>query len=363
MATSAGTRFLSKSGDDRKLALTRLFESQVLVSFREETLLWNSLNVGAGITRPGANSGQVPGIISSKDITEGFSHQFLMFAEDIDPEYHTPGTELLGQKFVFDDNTITVDDILVKHHDVPLDQKMLSHFDVMTQVASSIGRSLAKFFDKKLIQLGINAAYTAALTKDGQTVHSGGNQVERVDAQGAYGATGAYPANATGADQFRDDASNLASLMDVDNVPEGPGTRFLFITPEVRRVLGFATSGLIFDKDLSRVPNSLNDRAIGVLEGFTVLVTNHIPTTNITTGPSKYQGDFSHSGTNGQPVALALAGAREGAAAIGYVHAGGVRVHVEDDHRRNTTFAKGQIIQGADVLAPWCAGVIHVDDA
>ncbi len=363
MADSNAVRFLAKSGVDAELALEQMFQDMVMVSFRAHTILWNSVNIGAGVSVPGINQGRPdPNVVASRSITEGFSHQFLHFGEDTDPVEHTPGTELLGQNYVLDEGNITVDDILVSHREVPLDQKMLSHFDIMQQVAASVGRSLAVYFDKKMIIVGLNAAYTAALNKDGLSVYPAGNVVERVDAQGAYGSTGAYPPTATGADNFRSDVAELASLMDIDNVPEGPMNRFLLITPQARRVLSFITNSAIFDRDLSRVPNSLNERAIGILEGFTVVMTNHIPNSSVTTGPSKYQIEAAFDGSGeGEPVALALCGAGEGNAAIGYVHAGGVQTHIEDDHRRNTTFVKAQILHGAGILSPYCAGVIHVD--
>ena len=350
MATSNSQRFLTKDGDDRDIALT-MFWGTVLEAFRAETVLWNSV----GEMGVGPNAAPV---IASRTMTEGKSWDFPIIGDDPTPEYHTPGTELLGQDVSLDKGTITIDDILVSHYDVPLDQVTISHFDVIAPFARKLGRSLATDFDKKLIITGVKAAQTAAVTG----IHRGGNVVERVAATQAA----AYPATATGALNFRSDVAELGQLLDEDNVPTNG--RFLLISPYLRRILGATPAGnnpiAVWSKDFTAGENGSNTRTIAILEGFQVLVTNHLPSTAITSGPSKYQGDFTAAGTGeGRPVALALCGADEGSAGIGYVTAGGVQPHLEPDHRRNTTFMKAQMMVGAGVLSPWCAGEIHVDTA
>lgn len=357
MAASNPQRFLTDNGgsDDRALAL-KMFWGLVIEAFRATTVFWD-------------NTGN---IISYKNITEGKSWQFPVIGDDPDPEYHTPGTELLGQAVNLTEGTVTIDDILVSHYDVPIDQITLSHFDIIAPFARKLGRSLATKCDKHLLYTGLKAARHYAVTG----IHSGGNRV----AAGTIGdiAT-AYPATSDGAAAFRASAAYLAQLMDEDNVPEI--NRFLFITPYIRRVLGLGTD--IFDRDYNRtLPNDLNMRRIGLLEGFHVFGTNQMPSTHLTTGPAKYQGDFRYNGgttdgvdtstlsegwsdsiyNDGRPAALALCGASEGEAAIGFVQAGGIYPYIGPDERRNTKFMKAQIMCGAGVMSPWCAGEIYCAD-
>jgi hypothetical protein len=356
MADSNPTRFLSsQDGDDWALSV-EMFSGWVTQSFQATTLLWNSLGLGEGEGDAG------PDVIMTKDVlgTGGRSHQFIMEADAPSPEHHTPGTELMGQQFEFGEGNVTLDDILVSHAEVPLDQKIVSHFDVLERVARARGRALAIEVDKRLIRLGLNAAYTSSLTKNGLTVHQGGNQVEETN--GTSVAAEYVTSSVAGADKFIDNVDNLAQLMDEDNVPDDIGARCLFITPYMRRVLQKQTN--VFSRDFSTDENDLNKRSLGLLNGFMVFTTNHIPSTNIATGPSAYQGDFSRAGGgNGEPVALALCRTGGGSSGIGLVHAGGVQTAIFDDERRNTTFLKAQILMGAAVLHPWCAGVIHVDDS
>jgi len=126
---------------------------------------------------------------------------------------------------------------------------------------------------------------------------------------------------------------------------------------------------------------------VGMLEGFKVIVTNHLPSANLassglsgenaavaytsssTAGTGgKYQDDFSgayHATPatakgKARPVALALCGADTGSPAIGMVQASGLRSYMEADERRNTQFLKSQIMCGLGVICPWSAGSIEV---
>ena len=142
MATSNAQQFLTSGSDPRGLGL-KMFWGRVIEAYRAETILWNAIDGGG------------PNVIASKMITEGVSWQFPIIGDDPTPEYHTPGVELLGMDVSLDEGTITIDDILVSHYDVPLDQTELSHFDVIAPFARKLGRSLAIDFDKKMIQLGV----------------------------------------------------------------------------------------------------------------------------------------------------------------------------------------------------------------
>ncbi len=353
MATSNAQRFLASGGDDTSLGLT-MFWGTVLEAFRAKTVLWNAVGPG------GVGAESMTGAVASKMVESGKSWEFPIIGDDPTPEYHTPGVELLGQDVSLTSDTITIDQILVSHYDVAADHTQISHFDVLRPFAIKLGRSLATQFDKNLIQLGVLAAETAASTG----FHNGGNVVQ----QGNHATVAAaYPLTAAGFTSISGDLADLARLMDEDDVPEDG--RFLVITPYIRQVLTFGADTVFYDKTLSdSTPNSLVDRRIGRIHGFEIIgVTNHLPTTDISTGPTKYQVDGTIGAGTGTPVALALCGAQEGSAAVGYVAAsdpqlGPIYAFRFYDERRNTTFMKAQMMVGADVLAPWCAGVVNVDN-
>lgn len=356
MATSNAQRFLAKNGADDEIALEMYFGT-VLQAFSNKTPLWNAVNGDYGVGSMAAPSE----VVASRTIDSGKSWQFPIFSIDVEGgEYHTEGTELLGQSFEVDESNITIDDILVSHRDIAASHIQMSHFDVMSKVATKNGHELAIRFNSNLMRTGVKAANSGVLTKNGVTIHNGGNAVTTT----AASLTAAYAFTQAGAFSLRDDLANLAQKMDEDDVPED--ARFLLLTPHARRVLSHDQS--IFNSDLSReLSNSLNRRIIGEVEGFAVLgFTNQMPDTNVTTGPAAYQGDFTVGGSgNGQPIALALCGAPEGDAAIGYVAAnmselGPIYATTFFDERRNTQFVKAQMMVGAGILAPYCAGVVQV---
>lgn len=344
MTTSNPSRFLADSTGDFGLSLKKFWGNAVEA--------WRSESVLVG----GANPG-----IQVKNETGSQSWQFLMLADVPDPEYHTPGTELLGQQFEVQDGTITVDDIEVAHYDVPLDQWYKSHFDIAGTLGTRGGAQIARKMDKRAFQLLVNVARTTQVTKNGQVVHNGGQRVTNAVTSGVVATR--YPLSSTGASNFRDDAAYLAQQYDDDFGPEGDRT--LYITPYIRRVLG--KDSTIFDDRFTRdINNSLNSRAIGMLEGFQVVVAKgRIPNTNVTNERfSKYNGNFLNAqgsaAANGEPVAVAVAGAMSGMAPIGMVQMFGINAANMEDMRRNTFFIKAQTLYGMGQLHPWTAGVIEV---
>lgn len=349
MTTSNAYRFGADqgSGDDRALFLTR-FWGEVLVAFRKETMFYD--NKGSIIAMKNLDGG-------------GKSWTFPILGDDPDPEYHTPGDQLLGQTQRWTQGTITIDDILVGHRDIPLDQRLIAHWDVVQPYATAIGRAMAIRIDHLISRQAVLSARTAAVSG----YHNGGNIVSRV----AAGSTlaDAYPYSSTGASNFLDDCSELAQLMDEDNVPRARGSRWLFIPPRMARVLTYqrnATNPTLFSEDY-RNSNDLNSRVIAEVEGFNVVVSNNMPASSnyASDGPpqstSKYDVDcrYSSSGSGGQPAAIALCGASDGVAAMGMVEAFGITPDSEVDKRRNTLFIKAQTMFGLGTLAPWCAGVIQ----
>lgn len=349
MSASNPSRFLATSTLDYGLSL-QMFWGSLTEAYRDEVVLF---------------AGGDPAI-QFHDIAQGRSHQFLMLSETPAPDVHTPGTELLGQQFEMQDGTVTVDDILVSHHDVPLDQWKLSHVDIIGPLGAKAGRKIGRELDQRAFYTAINAARTAAVTKNGLSIHNGGNRVSTTGTGASTVAT-IYPDTAAGALAFRASVATLAQQMDEDFVPE-TGRR-LYITPYIRKILG--KDSTIFDTRYSpNNPNNLDSRVIGLMEGFTVIVAKgRIPTTNVQTYTgvhTKYNGNFSAGSAAAgayEPCAVALCGANEGQAAIGVASAMGISPDMMEDKRRNTMFLKAQAMIGMGAMHVWNAGVIEVSAA
>lgn len=343
-------RFLADGGVDFGLSL-KVFWGSVVEAFRNRVLLFPNYS--------GVNADQQgPQFVAHKALANTTSTQFLMFSDMPAAEEHTPGDELNGQQFEVEDGTISIDGFVTAHVEVPEDQLLASHFDVLTTVGQKLGYQLADKYDRRMFVLGLNAARTAAVTKNGRTIHNGGNKV--LTSSSSTLAT-RYSADSTGAQNFRADAEILAQYMDEDDVPETG--RYLFIPPYIRRVLMKDTT--IFDIQYGQngSPNNLNNRLIGKLAGFDILLANNkLPSSNIGIASeptqSKYRGDFTNA--TGIPGGLALCGAMDGQAAIGSVALQGIVPEMEKDIKRSVYFMKAQILMGADVMHPWCAGSIEV---
>lgn len=376
------TRTLSKEfgANERELAL-KIFSGTVLEQFYVNTVFYD--RAGEFIAQKqldGGHEAQWPVIGDDLDLFNALednadgSDPAFTDAADIAAEggltagYHNPGDFITGKKIKMSERVIRVDDILVAPIDVPFADLNLSHFDVLGPYAQKLARSLATDNDRKIAAVAYKAATTAGVSG----VYPGGNEVERTGANDATGFDGYYADTSTGSALFRDDVAELARLMDVDNVPEEG--RYLFIPPDVRKLLRHETDVFNRDYNDAAIAGTMNSRAIGVLEGFQLITSNNLPgywtsTTNgryglIDTNFAKYDFDCDLSADGEKkPAAIALCGARQGSAAIGMVQAQGIRTHIEDDERRNVKFMKAQMHVGYGVLSPWCAGVINMKRA
>ena len=388
--------------DNRGLAL-KLFSGTVLEAFRAKTVFYD--NTGS--------------IMQKKTIEGGSSYQWPVIGDDIDLSllgtfddnsdggsdnddfsnpgdvvkdgtglrmgYHNPGDFITGSKIKMSEQIVRVDDILVSALDVPFIDLDLAHFDMLKPYATKIGRALAIDNDKKIATIGVNAARTAASAG----IHAGGTEIVINVAGTPASVADAFSDNsstATGSGLFRAKVAEMARLMDEKHLPEEG--RYLFVPPAIRQLLrhegtgfgmaGTPASGALaaeygpggnpFSKDQNSQPWDLNSRSIGMLEGFNVVISTHLPDGKTS---SKYKGvdtnfakyDYTCDGSGaaaGRIAALALCGGGEGSSPIGMVQAGGVQTVVEDDHRRNVKFMKSQMLVGYDVLCPWTAGCISV---
>ena len=266
MSASTPTRTLDESGSSagsRALAL-KIFSGTVYEAFRAKTVFWD-------------NTGN---ILASKMLTnQGNTAQWPIIGDDagVEPIYHDPGHELLGQQIKMSEGTVKVDEVLVSHVDVPFSDMDLAHFDVLAPFATKLGRALAIDMDKKLAVLAVKAARTAAASN----IHAGGKVVLRSDltthASNAADITLAYPNSSTGSGYFRDNVAELAQKFDEDNVPEEG--RYLFIPPYIRTIMRHEGSawgaagnssvvisgpaGNPYDREMNSAPWDLNRRIIG----------------------------------------------------------------------------------------------------
>lgn len=338
-------RILEKAGDDYSLALENRFTDAILTEIRPKTLFFPGV-FGAEDTPPDQ-------VMAVKQINYGKSHRFEWFGADYGADEHTPGDEMTGRQFEFDKGTVTVDPILASPFITALEDYSVSHYNPDPHISRAIAIGIAEELDDRACLTGIAAARTAALTKNGITLHPGGNSVTR---SGSTGMTTVYSDDATGSGYIDDDVAQLAYDLDVDGVPDEG--RYMVIHPWIRHIMRHETTQ--FDRDYTGNGGDRNLRVLGRWHGFTVLEPyKRMPDSTNLDKPSKYQVDCSFTGA-GSPVALAFCGAATGQAAVGMVKAGDMVGKVVPDEKTNTIFHKGQVMCGFGVLHPQCAGLIQV---
>tara|TARA_B110000503_G_scaffold4000_1_gene5258 strand:- start:1443 stop:2627 length:1185 start_codon:yes stop_codon:yes gene_type:complete len=376
----------TSDANTRDMAMT-IFSGMVLESFQTASVFYD-------------RAGE---FMSIKQLNGAASAQWPIIGNDPFGSYHVPGTFINEQSSMGTNDkriqmfqkTITTDEYLVNGLDIPFTDMNVLHFDVIGPFATKLGRNLAKILDRKIAILATKASLANAVTD----VYATGMQINRT---GSATIATAYPPSPSGAYNFRVDLAALAQKFDEASIPESG--RYMFITPAIKTALRFepafynsissagvygtAVSGVVGTSVFQAAPSNytggssmsdISSRVIGNLEGFQFVVTNNLPTTDLsaatglsgedlavayssvtgTTG-GKYQINALGTASNPRPVAVALCSAATGSPAIGMVQATGLQTHMEDDQRRNTKFLKAQLMCGLDVLCPWSAGSITV---
>lgn len=209
-----------------------------------------------------------------------------------DAEYHTPGTEMLGNDYSTSEITINVDDILVSHYGISDIDSILSHFDLRSIISAEMGRALAKVFDQNVFRQLILAARTAAASP-----FPGGESITD---------TGLAPSGAgviSGKDWIEAIRDANIRLFNKD-VPEDM-PRYLAVSTEAFDAIKYAQDSsnqyLVLNRDFAGQPNSggIAGRAETMqVDGVTICKSRNIPTANetsVATVFSKYRANYTNT--------------------------------------------------------------------
>jgi hypothetical protein len=340
MSTSNQIRFLQNTANSVPTPtdlLLPVFGGEVLTAFEEYNQFLDKVNY--------------------KTITSGNTMKFPATWK-IGSEYHEAGTELLGLDMSTKEYTITLDDRpLVSHFEVDDIDTALAHFDVRNEIASECGRELARQLDRKIAILLLNAARTTA-DSGTNPFPIGGNELgATVGPQADFDESNwGLEQNAA---QLIEYIGNVCQKMDendvpvndrccVVNVPLYYALRKLGLPYYSGGVVNLDTQALWGRSDTSASGPSIQDgqgyqKPIDVM-GVPVYASNHIPASDITTGPSKYQGDFSKTG-----------GVIFQKQAIAVLQLMGISTEKFRDVRRQSDFMLAKMMTGGGTLRPYCA--------
>lgn len=291
---------VNSSGDTDALFL-KVFGGEVLTAY-EESNVFEALQ-------------------TIRNIQSGKSAQFPATWK-VNASYHTPGYEIVGQTSNVNERVITIDDLLIADVFVPLIDEAKNHYDYRATYSTEAGRALSKKFDQNSAQVGCLAARAAATV-------TGGNGGSQLTAAG-YATTGSTIA----AGIFE-----AAQTLDEKDVPDMDRVAVLrpaqyYLTAQTTNVINrdWGGAGVYADGTVLRVA------------GVQIVKSNHLPSTNVASGPAAYQGNFSTT-----------CGLVMHKAAIGTVKLLDLAMEMDYDIRRQGTLVVAKYALGHGILRPECA--------
>lgn len=240
------------SGDAKSMFLIS-WSGEVLTAFEEANVMLNRHTV--------------------RTISEGKSAKFPATWK-VDASYHTPGTMIVGQASNVAERTIAIDDLLVAPVFIPSIDEAMNHFDYRSIYSTECGRALAKQWDKNALQVAVLAARASATITGG----NGGSSLTHAD----YDTVSAT---------ILAGVWSAAQAMDEKDVPEKD--RFAIFRPAQYYLLAQNTT--ILNRDYG-VTNGSHDKGGKLMvNDIEIVKSNHLPSTNVASGPSAYQGDFTNT--------------------------------------------------------------------
>lgn len=263
-----------------------------------------------------------------KQITQGKSDTFPVIGRKRDAAEHEPGELILGGTILSGEVEITLDKMVYDSVFIAEIDELRAHFSVREPYARQLGQSLGSLQARRVAIMHIKASRFVA---DGGTLQPG-------QPTPSY----AYHANmATSAAEIE---TGLWSGQQYLMEEEISGNEFVGkLRPQqyllMARYFGFDTG--VSARPQAGSGNRVTGRLEGKAVGFMLDWSNHIPSTNITTGLTKYQGDFTTT-----------VGHLSSKVAVGSLERRGMRVVMKDQPERLGTIIIASQFNGHDVLRP-----------
>lgn len=240
----------------------------------------------------------------------------------VNAKYHTPGVEITGQTANLAERVITIDKLLIADAFFANIDEAKTHFDYRSEYTRQTGVALANQYDKNVAQVGLLAARATATVTGGK----GGSSL-------------ASATMLTDKDVITTSLFTAAQKLDEKDVPESD--RCAFFRPAQYYLLTQNTD--LMNKDWGG-RGSYADASLPTIAGIDLMKTNHLPSTDVDSGPANYQGDFSTT-----------AGLVMHRAAVGTVQLLDLSMESEYDIRRQGTLVVSKYALGHGILRPECA--------
>lgn len=242
--------------------------------------------------------------------------------------YHTPGAEIVGQTSNVNERVITIDDLLLASVFIPNIDEAKNHFDYRGIYSNECGIALGTNWDKNVLQVMANAARASATV----TGANGGTSLTS--------ATTLYKTSAT--DLIAGIFAGVQAMAEKD-VPV-TSERNAFMKPAQYYLLANAPSTLLVNRDYSPANGDYSQGQVLRVAGAKLVMTNNLPSTNIASGPTAYQGDFTKT-------ACVITTPE----AVGTLKLLDLQSEMAYDIRRQGTLIVAKYLMGHGILRPECA--------
>ncbi len=292
--------------DDRELFL-RVFGDYIIDAYNTKIDDYNSLRW-------------------EKSVGAGRSDLFPVIGRTYNAVEHEPGERILGGTVEHNEVEVTLDKMMIDSKFIAEIDELMIHYELSQPYAHMIGQSLGNLEARRIAIMHILASRQTTNVPQGQPTPT-----YFFDANMKTDATVIENA-CFGAKQY---------LMENDISGEDPQVRL----PWAQYLLCARTLGMVGSNSRPEVGSGNRvDASLGNVAGLSTKATNFIPSTNITTGNTKYQGNFTTTvGHISSKMAVATLNRR------GLV----VKMVKQDD--RLGTLLIGSMFKGHGVLRPECS--------
>lgn len=293
------------------------------------------------------------GKVKMRSIESGTTAKFPVTWK-IGSEYHDVGSELLGLDSPLREASISLDDRpLVSHFELDDIDVAFAHFEYRAEMAAQTGKELAKQLDKKIACLIHKAA------RDNTAGNAGGTPFPAL----LGGGDGIVTATLTGNNDTA--ATNFLNLLEeaavaFDEIDVPTDQRYVMVRPALwyaLRNLGVPSGTTSITGGGALPQNAYFGQPTGAMGyeqtlthlGFQISRSVNAPWgTNVSTGPAKYQANFSDTyGLIWHPDCC------------GVVQKIGISTEMERDVRRQSDFMVAKMLTGGGTLRPYCALVVN----
>ena len=211
-----------------------------------------------------------------RTITHGKSASFAVMGR-ANARYPVAGEAILGSnKIAANERVINVDDLLIADVAIYDLDDAKNHYDVRREYSKQLGVALAKRFDETTMRVAVLAARSSGIIDDepGGSVIKGGATL------------------ATDGEQLAEAVFTCSQTFDEKDVPEQE--RCLVLRPAQYYLLNQTTK--VLNRDWLGA-GSYSDGKLDKIAGIKILMSNHLPKTNIeaavTGEKNTYYGDFT----------------------------------------------------------------------